>query len=90
MSCGFEDAYRKARDRYSKAQWDDLNLRNQSEAIYQEMRRLDSASAGSAKGQLPVLSDDQRAKVGVGRAGNEAKPGPLVDGTRGDQDIIRP
>lgn len=90
MSCGFEDAYRKARDRYADAQWDDLDLRNQSEAIYQEMRLLDAASAGSAKRQVPVFSDHRRAKVGVRRAGNEAKAGTLVDGPRGDEDIVGP
>ena len=90
MSCGFEDAYREARNRYSDAQWHDLNLRNQSEAIYQEMRRLDSASAGSPKRQVPVLSDNLGAEVGVRRARYEVEAGPLVDGARGNQDIIRP
>jgi len=90
MSCGFEDAYRKARDRYSDAQWHDLNLRDQSEAIYQEMRRLDAASAGSAKQQVPVLSDHRGAKVGMRRTGNEAKAGTLVDGPRGNEDIVGP
>lgn len=90
MGCGFEDAYQKARDRYSDAQWHDLNLRNQSEAIYQEMRRLDAASARSDKRQVPVFSDHRGAKVGVRRAGNEAKASPLVNGARGDQDVIGP
>ena len=90
MGCGFEDAYRKARGRYPDAQWHDLNLRGQSEAIYQEMRRLDAASVASLKRQVPVLSNDRGAKVGVRSGGNEAKAGPLVDGARGDEDIVRP
>lgn len=90
MGCGFEDAYRKARDRYADAQWHDLDLRGQSEAIYQEMRRLDAASVASPKRKVPVLSNDQGAEVRVRRAGNQVKAGPLVDGARGDEDIVRP
>jgi hypothetical protein len=84
MSCGFQDAYRKARDRFSDAQWHDLNPRNQSAAIYQEMRRLDAALVGSLKRQLPILTNHRRPKVGVRRAGDQAKAGALVDGACGD------
>jgi hypothetical protein len=91
MSCGFEDAYRKARKRYSDAQWDDLNLRNQSEAIYQEMRLLDAVTAASAvKQQVPILPDHRRPKIGMRGAGDEVETGSLVDGAGGNQDIVGP
>ncbi len=91
MSCGFEDAYKRARDRYSNAQWDDLNLRKQSEAIYQEMRLLDAATATSLlKRQVPVLANHERPKVSMRRTGDEAKTGPLVNGAGGNQDVIGP
>lgn len=89
MTSGFADAYRKARNLYSDAQWHDLNLRDQSEAIYQEMRRIDAAAA-STQPEVPVLANHGRPKVGVRRTGHEAESGPLVDGTRGDQDIVGP
>ena len=91
MSSGFEDAYRKARNRYSDAQWHDLNLRNQSEAIYQEMRRLDAVTAASVmKRQVPILADHSRPKVGMRSTGDEAETGALVDGAGGNQDIVGP
>ena len=91
MSLGFEDAYRKARDRYSAAQWDDLDLRNQSEAIYHEMRLLDAVTAASVmKRQVPILSDHRRPKVGMRGTGDQAETGSLVDGAGGNQDIVRP
>jgi hypothetical protein len=90
MTCSFEDAYQKARGRYSDAQWHDLDLRNQSEAIYQEMRRLDAAAAGSVKRHLPVLANHRGAKIGVRSTGNDAEARPLVNGTRRDEDVIGP
>jgi hypothetical protein len=90
MSSGFEDAYRKARNRYGDAQWHDLNLRNQSEAIYQEMRLLDAVTAASGERQVPMLADHRRPKVGMRRTGDEAETGSLVNSARGNQDVVRP
>ena len=91
MTVGFADAYRKARDRYSDAQWDGLNLRGQSAAIYQEMRLLDAVAAASAmKRQVPILADHRRSKVGMRRTGDEAETGSLVDGAGGNQDVVGP
>jgi hypothetical protein len=91
MSCGFEDAYKKARDRYAGAQWDDLNLRKQSEAIYQEMRLLDAVAAASLmKRQVPILADHRRPKVGMRGTGDEAEAGSLVNGAGGHQDVVGP
>ena len=91
MSIGFEDAYKKARGRYSDAQWHDLNLRDQSEAIYREMRLLDAGAAASVmKRQVPIFADHRRSKVGMRRTGDEAETGSLVDRARGKQDIVGP
>jgi hypothetical protein len=38
----FQEAYTSARNRYSDVQWYTLDARDQSEAIYLEMRRLDA------------------------------------------------
>ncbi len=78
MSCRFQDAYQKARAHYSDNQWHDLNLRNQSAAIYQEMRHLDAADA-SANGQFPVFANHRRAKIRMRRTGDQAEAGLLVD-----------
>jgi hypothetical protein len=42
MSSSFQEAYSSARSRYSDEQWYALPMRDQSEAIYREMRRLDA------------------------------------------------
>jgi len=78
MSCRFQDAYQKARDRYADEQWRDLNLRYQSAAIYQEMRRLDAADV-LAKGEFPVFANHRRTKVRVRRTGDKAETGSLID-----------
>jgi hypothetical protein len=41
----FEEAYASARNRYSADHWLMLGLRDQSQAIYLEMRRLDAQAA---------------------------------------------
>jgi hypothetical protein len=78
MSCRFEDAYRKARNRYPEYQWNDLNPRSQSAAIYQEMRRLDAADS-LAKGEFPIFADHRRPKVRMRSASDQAEADVLID-----------
>jgi len=84
MSCRFQDAYRKARDRYSDDMWHDLSMRNQSAAIYRAMRRLDAAAAASVQKQVPVLANHRRTKVTVRRAGDHTEAGLTINGACGD------
>lgn len=83
MSCGFQDAYRTARDRYSDDMWHDLSMRNQSAAIYRAMRRLDAAAA-SVQEQVPVLANHRRTKVTVRGAGDHTEAGLAINAACGD------
>ena len=46
MYSSFHEAYSTARGRYSDEEWHALPMRDQSEAIYLEMRRLDAEASG--------------------------------------------
>jgi hypothetical protein len=48
MSDFFNEAYRRARGRYTTAQWLGLSPQQMTQAIYDAMRELDAAHAGQA------------------------------------------
>lgn len=51
MSDFFNEAYRRARNRFTPDQWLALDPRQVTEAIYQAMRELDAASTRQATSQ---------------------------------------
>jgi hypothetical protein len=48
MSDFFNDAYRRARSRFTTEQWLALTPQQVTQAIYQAMREMDAANAGPA------------------------------------------
>jgi hypothetical protein len=47
MTVTFHQAFESAVQRYSCEVWSQLDPRHQTEAIYEEMRKLDAEAAGS-------------------------------------------
>ena len=46
MAVTFHQAFKSAVQRYSSEVWSQLDPRHQTEAIYEEMRKLDADAAG--------------------------------------------
>ena len=46
MSDFFQEAYRRARSRYTREQWLSLPPQQITDAIYQEMRQMDAETSG--------------------------------------------
>jgi hypothetical protein len=54
----FQQAYEAVRKSYSDQAWNVLTPRQITEAIYQEIRRIDAQLARSGAPNRPVLPDD--------------------------------
>jgi hypothetical protein len=48
------EAIKAAKARYPSGQWDQLPPKKQTEAIYEELRRLDAESVAAAAGARPM------------------------------------
>lgn len=59
MSDFFNEAYRRARGRFTQEQWLSLPPQQVTEAIYQAMREMDAAGAGPPGGNADKAPDNE-------------------------------